>query len=455
MKKIFFLPVIISLILIVPFSCKKYLDEKSNAALVVPSTLANFQALMDDGLTMNIASPGMGASASDDFFIENSSLASKTAFEQHFYRWQPYPYYIQNDWSFSYRAVYVPNLCLERLPLVARTTGNETEWDNVKGSALFYKAYYYLELAWLFAKAYDATTADNDLGIVKREGTNFLIPSVRSTVSESYSSILDYAREAASLLPVTAISATRPSKCAAYALLARAFLSMRQYDSAGKYANLSFQLANGLMNYNDAAVVSLTSSNPFKLFNKEVLFHTSMNSALPLYSATAGPARLDTLLFASYHINDLRRKAFFSPAGAYQRFKGTYTGTSSRMFSGIATDEVLLMRAECFARAGDKNAALADLNLLLQHRFAPANFVPVTATTAADALEIVLLERRKELIFRGSLRWMDVKRFNKEGRNILMKRIVNNEVFTLPPNDSRFALQIPQDVIETSSIQQN
>lgn len=441
--------------LVLPLSCKKYLDEKSDASLLVPSTLNDFQRLMDDGLTMYLASPALGASSSDDYFIEASSLASKTLYEQQVYKWLPHPYYFQNDWSFSYRALYVANLCLERLPIVPRTAENAKDWDNVKGSALFYKAYYYLELAWLFAKAYDGATADTDLGIVQRDGTDFFVPSVRSTVSESYAAILQHSREAASLLPATAIFPTRPSRCAAYGLLARTFLSMRQYDSAAKYANLSLQLANGLMHYNDASVVNLGATTPFKLFNKEVLFHTNMNTAVPLYSPTAGPARIDTILFASYNANDLRRRAFFTASGAYYRFKGTYTGNSSRMFSGIATDEVLLMRAECAARMGNKEAALEDLNLLLQHRFAPANFVPVTAASAEEALEIILMERRKELLFRGSLRWMDVKRLNKEGRNISMKRVIAGEIFSLPPNDRRSALQIPQDVIETSGIQQN
>jgi hypothetical protein len=238
-------------------------------------------------------------------------------------------------------------------------------------------------------------------------------------------------------------------------LLARTFLSMRQYDSAGKYANLSYQLTHDLLNYNDPAVVNLTASLPFKILNKEVLFHASMNTAAPLFSPTAGPARVDTLLYASYDINDLRKKAFFTASGGYFRFKGTYTGSSSRMFSGMATDEVILMRAECLARAGNKEEALSTLNLLLQHRIASAGFTPVTAASAAAALDTILLERRKELLFRGSLRWMDVKRLNKEGRNITMKRLVNGESFSLPPNDARTALPIPQDIIEISGIQQN
>lgn len=455
MKRDKFFPLVLLLILSLNLSCKKYLDKKSDTALAVPTTLADFQSLLDDGVTMNNATPGVGASSADDYFMDVNSYNSKSIFFQHVYTWRPYPYTFQNDWSQSYKAIYVANLCLERLALVERTAANGITWDNVKGSALFYKAFYEQEMASLFAKAYDAATAAQDMGIVLRTTTDFTVPSVRATVQETYATILQQAKEAARLLPDKALFPTRASRSAAYSLLARTYLSMRQYDSAGRYANLALEITNALMNYNDASLVSASSSAPFKLFNREVVFHTTMFTFVPLHLPTGGPARVDTLLYATYHVNDMRRKAFFVLNSGYQRFKGSYSGNNSRMFSGITTAEVLLMRAECYARAGNTTLALLDLNSLLMARFVNGTFVPVTAATAGEALQIILLERRKELLFRGSLRWMDVKRFNKEGSAITMTRKIGTAVFALPPNDNRFALQIPADVVELSGIAQN
>lgn len=451
-NKIF--PFIACCIFVLQLSCKKYLDQKSDASLVVPSTLADFQGLLDDGLTMTTSSPSLGAASSDDYFIETPYLTSKAMYEQAVYKWQPFPYYFQNDWAFAYRAVYVANLCLERLPLVSRSAANAADWDNIKGESLFFRAYNFLELAWLFGKAYDSATL-GDYGIVLSETTDLNIVSVRASIKETYEKILADAKECVGLLPATAVVPTRPSRCAGYALIARTYLSMRMYDSAGRYANLAMQLTHGLMDYNDPAVVALDDFTSFQLFNKEVLFHTNLSYAVTLYLPNGGPARVDTTLYESYHINDLRKRAFFSPSGIFYRFKGTYTGSFSRTFSGIATDEVLLMRAECYARQGQKTAALNDLNELLQYRFAAGDFVSVEASTAAEALEIILQERRKELVFRGSLRWMDVKRFNKEGANITLQRKVEDVVFTLPPNDNRTALQLPQDIVEITGIPQN
>ena len=454
MKKFFISTFILFAIVSVQSSCKKYLEEKSDAGLLVPTTLADFQNLMDDANTMNNTAPSFGASSADEYFLEPTNYNSKSIFLQHVYRREIYPYNYSNDWSECYRIIYVSNICLERIQLLERTALNQKDWDHIKGSALFYKAYYNLELAWLFAKTYDENTASTDYGIVLRNVSDFMVPSVRATVQETYDKIIADAKEAAGLLANQPQVVTRPSACAAYALLARTYLSMRQYDSAGVFAGKALNLKSSLMNYNNAAVVATAAANPFKLFNEEVIFHASMGLTYSLHGPSAGPGRVDTNLYQAYHVNDIRRKAYFTAVGNYQRFKGSYSADASRLFSGIATDEIYLIRAECNARAGQNAAALDDLNTLLKERFAPANFTPV-ATVASATLDTILWERRKELLFRGSLRWMDVKRLNKEGRNIELSRLIGGQLYVLPPNDKRYALQLPVDIIEATGMPQN
>jgi len=53
------------------------------------------------------------------------------------------------------------------------------------------------------------------------------------------------------------------------------------------------------------------------------------------------------------------------------------------------------------------------------------------------------------------LRWMDVKRLNREGRNISMRRFIDGKEYVLSPNDKRYALAIPEDIITFTGIQQN
>jgi hypothetical protein len=69
-------------------------------------------------------------------------------------------------------------------------------------------------------------------------------------------------------------------------------------------------------------------------------------------------------------------------------------------------------------------------------------------------LEKILIERRKSLIWR-SLRWTDLRRLNKEGKNIELKRKLGDLEFTLAPNSPLYVLPIPDDEIALSGITQN
>jgi len=247
----------------------------------------------------------------------------------------------------------------------------------------------------------------------------------------------------------------RPSKVAATALLARAYLSMRNYDSAFKYADLCLSKKNDLIDYNnDTDLVANFISNlpPFRQFNKETIFYSETSTILNIHSPDY--ANIDTILYLSYSDDDLRKQAFFTQSGVYNKFKGTYSQNRLTLFSGIATDEIFLIRSECYARRGNIAAALYDLNSLLIKRWRNGTFHQITATTTAQTLGIILIERRKELVMR-CLRWMDVKRQNKEGVNITLSRRINAKYFTLPPNDNRYALPLPKDIIEITGMLQN
>lgn len=53
------------------------------------------------------------------------------------------------------------------------------------------------------------------------------------------------------------------------------------------------------------------------------------------------------------------------------------------------------------------------------------------------------------------LRWMDIKRLNKEDYKINLTRNVLGQAYILTPNDPRYALPIPEDIILSSGMPQN
>jgi hypothetical protein len=437
-------------------SCKKYLDKKSDNSLIVPKTLQDIQALLDDASLMNQRiTPSFLEQTTDDYFLNISlpsidNYASRGATNQKAYRWQlysqDYPY--PNDWSKNYIPVYNANLSLEAIDKIPETNANKSQWENVKGSALFFRAYSFLNLAWTFAKAYDNTSADNDLGIVLKLSSDFNIKSTRASVRQTYERIITDALEAAELLPNSSLHVFRPSKAAAYGLLARAYLSMRDYANAFKYSNLCLNIKNNILDYNNPGSAF---STPFT--NPEIIFYTEENTVFVANST--GAAKIDTILFSTYATADLRRSRFFTASQGYQRFRGSYSVSSSTFFTGIATDEIYLTRAECNARLHNKDSAMADLNFVIKNRWKNTVSYPViTAADDTDALNKILLERRKELIMRG-LRWNDIKRLNKEGANITLTRKIYNDTYQLLPNANYYALPLPPDIIALTGMIQN
>jgi hypothetical protein len=168
-------------------------------------------------------------------------------------------------------------------------------------------------------------------------------------------------------------------------------------------------------------------------------------------------SRIDTTLYALYADNDLRKSLYFlNHADGSQRFKGSLAG-SNVLFQGPTVAEMMLIRSECLSRRNSQDSrdqALQLLNQLLEKRYQTGTFVPIQYEDSQQLLDTILAERQKELIFRGE-RWADIKRLNMEGRNIVLRRYVNNDWIQLEPNSPRYATPIPEKVIDLSGMQQN
>lgn len=429
-------------------SCKKYLEAKPDAHLVTPARLNDLQAILDYTPHMLIASSSDEASA-DNYTVGDDDYASLSEDQRRIYTWQPDYLFSStvSDWAYAYRKVYICNTVMDGLGTIPAEVGKESQRNDLLGQALMIRGAAFFSIANIWAPAYDAATASKDLGIPLRLTSNFQVVSVRASVVETFQQIITDLKKSIALLPVLPVNPVRASRPAAYAWLSRVYLAMRRYPEAGLYADSCLQLQHVLMDYNN---LDSNQVYPIPEKNTETIFELLCGSGL----LSTDIARIDPALYNSYLPGDLRKSIFFKPNGeGYPVFKGNYSG-SPDMFAGLATDEVYLTRAECFARAGNVAAAMNDLNTLLVNRFQTGAFVPLTATDAADALEKVLVERRKELVMRF-VRFMDLKRLNKEGAGISILRVINGEVYTLQPNDLRYALPLPEDVLALTGMPQN
>ncbi|MFD2287913.1 RagB/SusD family nutrient uptake outer membrane protein [Pedobacter petrophilus] len=446
MKKYYYiiLPLLLALA-----SCKKFLEEKSDSSIALAETLADQQSLLDHYQVLNQADGNAAEISSTDFYLTDTDFLSRLENERNMYTWQRTNIFLPeiNEWGNNYRAVYRANSVIENLGKIQRNTANTSQWDNVSGQAHYYRAKNILKTLFVWAPAYDAASAAQDLGVPLRTGSDFNVPSVRASVEEGYSQVISDLKVSIRQLPPVAVHVMRPSRAAAFGLLARTLVTMRRYSEAYLYADSSLQLKSSLMDFN---TLNAAATLPIPQFNVEVL-HDSYFTGVPLSNVRA---KTDPQLFTQYELNDLRRTVFFNDNknGTYG-FKGSYEGFTT-FFAGVAVDEVLLIRAECLARLNRLPEALADLNKLLRNRYKRNTFIDRNSSNQDAVIDMVLNERRKELLMRG-LRWADVKRLNKEGAGISLTRTVNGKTYVLVPNSSGFVLPIPESVIEISGMQQN
>lgn len=438
--------------IIVLSSCKKgWLDAKPDKKLVVPQTLPDLQAMLDNTtFVFNNGRPTLGELGCDDYYMDYTAWQGLYSdFERNAYIWAKDIYNGQSvtDWMLPYQCVFYENYILETVNDIPVDSTNTSAWNNVKGSALFGRGFDFYSLADLFEKPFDSSTGASDLGIVLRLHSDINDQPGRSSVLQTYKQIITDLTNSLSLLPNLPAYKTRPSKCAAYAMLARTFLNMGNYLVALKYADSCIALQPNLIDYN---TLDITQPFPFPLFNDEVIYHTvfSYFDGISDYVAI-----VDSTIYSSYDNNDLRKYLFIDTTDSHPRFKGGYDGYTG--FDGIATDEIYLISAECNARLGNVTNAMERLNDLMITRWKSGTFIPFTAATADDALKLILAERRKELIFRG-LRWTDLRRLNKDQRfAITLTRTLNGQVYNLAPNDNRYAYPIPDQEIQLTGIAQN
>ncbi|MCS3795989.1 RagB/SusD family nutrient uptake outer membrane protein [Niastella sp. OAS944] len=436
-------------------SCKKkeFLDERPRSDLFVPSTLEDFQALLDNDFVIGLT-PVLGELSADNYYILQSSWTSLTTKEKNAYTWEKDTYFGEGkvvDWNTPYQQILYANVVLEGLNRVNITDENWKQWNNIKGAALFTRSYAFYNLAQVFALPYNAATANEDLGIPLKLTPNVDEKLNRSTLEQTYSQILKDLLEAKTLLFDT-ISSTRirPNKPAAFAQLARVYLSMGLYHESETYADSSLQLYNLLIDYNSR---DSTSRAPFGRTNAETMYQSRLVET-NILKGISGSGLVDTNLYKSYSPNDLRRPLFFytTSLGNFA-FRPSYTGLIWA-FTGLATDETYLIRAECRARANNVSGAMDDLNTLLKQRWKTGTFIPFTANTPKQALDTILVERRKELPCRG-VRWTDIRRLNQGTYNIKPVRFINNLPYELPVNSPRYALPIPPDAEQLGNYQQN
>ncbi|MBO9204688.1 MULTISPECIES: RagB/SusD family nutrient uptake outer membrane protein [Niastella] len=434
-------------------ACNKeeLLKENPTTAIIVPTTPGDMQALLDNEEVF-ASTTSLNFICADEFYFTDAAFPGMKQSITNAYKYADFSFDQEEevpDWNNAYTQAFYANNVLKGVDRL-RGSIDDKLLAPLAGDALFKRAFAFFNAAQVFTLPYDSLTAGDYPGIPLRLTIDRDEALPRGTVKAVYDRVLEDLTNAIDLLPagIDPVHRNRSNRPAAYALRARVYLSMGAYKEALDDASGSLALFDTLIDFNTGLYMP---NLPFATTNIETLYQSRMaGDGDVLYDAMVKrQALVDSGLLAEYSPGDLRRTVFFtrlSPAS----FKASYYG-KLHPFTGMGISELYLIAAECNARLGDVNTGLDLLNKLLKSRWKTGQYIPYTAATPEEALQIILLERRKELVFRG-IRWTDIRRLNKKGPLLTLKHKVQENSYELFPNSGKYALPIPEQVIRFNKL---
>lgn len=257
-----------------------------------------------------------------------------------------------------------------------------------------------------------------------------------------------------------------------YGLKALVCLFHRDWQEAKEAAEQSLRLNSELVDYTTISKVTSNTNYRYtggKDGNPEVLDPTTSSVGFTgtlMYNYGQISKELTDLFDQA---NDQRYALFFqnnNGGGAYAYYFDAGVGAScwlsgatlNRFYYatvGLRTAEVYLILAECQARLGDVSGAMSTVAKIREKRIKGFDASTVSASNQKDAMDQIITERRKELLF-GFHRFWDLKRLNTETEYAkTITRVfpqitegMESKTYTLRPDSRLYIIPFPSSARE-------
>jgi hypothetical protein len=444
-----------ALVVFTATACRKYVEISPVNVRELKYT-KDYQGLLYNSFLLTEKTYQYPLYASDDIWAADGSVWQNllNLNAGYAYSWQPKLWSETQDdpdWASQYTLIYNTNIVVNE---VMNSEGG-TEADKLKAysEALVHRAYAYYTLVNIYAKQYDEATAATDPGVPVVLQTNFSSSLKRLPVAGVYDQIVKDLETALPNLAPTPDVVTNPSKAAVYAILSRVYLNQRDFTKAGLYADSALQLKNTLVDLN--AYTAAPATYPSKVNDPETILSKTVNGSPPTIPFS------NDLMNLFDPVNDLRYTLFTKagadiPASNFTN-RGYYKHrlVNQGIYVGPKVPEMMLIKAECEARAGNTSTALGILNALRKKRITPAGYTDLTAADKDQALQLVITERRKELMGTGA-RWFDQRRLQKDNLVPTVNRVFKGVTYTLAPGSNEYTFAIADKyILLNPEIEQN
>lgn len=344
-------------------------------------------------------------------------------------------------WSPFYYYIFRCNAAIEGLGNSRGLTPSIKE--QLLGEAKFLRAFFYFYLVNYYGDACLALGTDPQVNAYLS----------RSPVSAVYAQIITDLKDAKELLSSNYLDGTllnitadkvRPTKLAASALLARAYLYNKSYALAKAEATSVLSTSPGLPSL-DNAFLKNSQEAIWQLLpivtghNTEDGWTFIIPSSGPsnVNDRNGNPVFLSPPLLNAFQAGDQRRVKWVKgivPTGSATTYFFPFKYKSATSNAPITeyqmvlrVGEQYLIRAEANAQLNLLNEAKVDLNVIRTRAGLPGT----QANTQQETLDSILQERRVELFTEMSHRWFDLRRFGKldEVMNVITPAKANGAVW--------------------------
>lgn len=431
-------------------SCNDFLDIKPKG-VSIPSQATEYEQLLNYQQLTKGLEVYMELMTDDAYVPEDgySGFESMDESDRNLYTFQseiysPAEYDIL--WLQSYNRIYYCNVVANQ---VMASKGDEDYKRRVRADALVLRAFDYLGLINAYAKPYDKETAATDPGVPLQLDENITdAPIVRASVQQIYDQIEKDLTEAVNYLPDQNLIPYRGSKPFVQALFARMYLCMEDYDNALTWAENVLKTHNTLLDMTQYSIV-----DPDKTVGRTDLPDADENPEniniryIPYVYGLSGTVYASDDLLRLYDEDDMRLQLWFTHKIGSNIVDDLIFAGYFEMNVSSSVQEMVLTAAECHARKGNTTQAMKYYNDLRRHRI--RNYTDETASSPEDALRKVLDERRREFVYNGLYRWVDLRRLNRDPRfRKTITHTVAGQTYTLEPDSPKWVLPIPPMVTE-------
>jgi hypothetical protein len=476
--------------LLATFSCKNMLETEPKQSIspeIALTTSSGVNALLNNVYTSFGGSGNLGLARilSPEVLADN---VINTSTNNNSYRTQEANQVgtTLGNWDANYSQIYRANLVIDAVDNGILQGASAAEMSTFKGEALFFRALAYFQLAisysYIPGNEVNGWNKGVPLVLTPTKSLEEIVYPERGTNVQTYAQIkADLTNAITALTNTSRPSKAYVSKAAAQALLSR--VSLYTLDLDATIANANAVLGTASINGKPTSVATtgaalvtmwrtykdksesiwqISKNSPDNLTTNSVQAWFSIYPKPINNTCTGNPARISfadlsvaPAFYASFDPADIRKTQLIDgpycksgQLGLYYSNKYSGTGGENGLDDIVVlrTSEVLLNRAEAYARKGDVTSvanAIADVNVIRTR----AGLTAISlATPAAAVLTEVLAQRRFELAFEGH-RWYDLVRTKS---NITKDPSSLYATAAVDYTDKRILAQIPTTAIDTN-----